>query len=141
VALACAAVRLDSPWTRAAGTPAKCAAAKQKAAGKKAAAQLKCYSNAVAKAVAVDSACWRKQDEIREHLHQGWDRRWLRNRRRCNYPGVGHRRVRRCDRSDGEHLGLLQSVRQLWFDMRREAASASVDAPIPRQPSDASTQA
>jgi len=42
---------------RAAGTPAKCAAAKQKAAGKKGAAELKCYSNAVAKAVAVDPAC------------------------------------------------------------------------------------
>ena len=42
---------------RAAGTPAKCAAAKQKAAGKKAAALLNCYSKAVKKAVALDPAC------------------------------------------------------------------------------------
>ena len=45
------------------GTPAqKCASAKQKAAGKKEAAKLGCYSKAVAKALPVDSACLAKAD-------------------------------------------------------------------------------
>ena len=45
------------------GTPAqKCASAKQKAAGKKEAAKLGCYSKAVAKALPVDPACLAKAD-------------------------------------------------------------------------------
>jgi hypothetical protein len=41
-------------------TPAKCAAVKQKAAGKKIAARLGCYSKAVAKTVPVDPDCLAK---------------------------------------------------------------------------------
>ena len=44
----------------AASDPGKCAAAKQKAAGKKIAAKLKCYSSAVSKAMAVDPDCLAK---------------------------------------------------------------------------------
>jgi hypothetical protein len=51
---------------QAAGTPAKCAAAKQKATGKKAAAKLACYEKAGAKAVPVDPTCLLKADQAFE---------------------------------------------------------------------------
>jgi hypothetical protein len=44
----------------AAGTPAKCAVAKQKAIGKKISARLKCYSTAVQKTLPVDAECLTK---------------------------------------------------------------------------------
>jgi hypothetical protein len=60
IALAIPLLMAPVTLVRAAGTPAKCAASKQKAAGKKAAAELNCYSKAVATAVPVDSTCLAK---------------------------------------------------------------------------------
>jgi hypothetical protein len=51
---------LGPSFALAANTPAKCAAAKQKAVSKKIAAKLGCWSKAVAKAVPVDADCLAK---------------------------------------------------------------------------------
>src|SRR5262245_32150337 len=62
-ALAAAGTLTISTSAHASGSPAqKCASAKQKAAGKKEAAKLGCYSKAAAKAIPVDTTCLSKAD-------------------------------------------------------------------------------